>query len=273
MGERAVNFLSANVDYLLIGRFLGVAALGAYSIAYQLVVKPVFELNPILTRVAFPAFAKKQADNEALARGYVEVIRLIAFIVVPTMAAVAVLAPVFVPVVFGAQWALAIPLLQILSIVGVARALTSPVGDLILAKGRPDLSFKINGFLLVTMAVAIGIAVQFSVVTVAWTSATVNTLDYILFYYVVTRLVGMRHLHYWRALRWTFVNAAAAAVVMLAVRAALEPRLGESLGVLVGAAAAGVLTYLALAGVLERVFIKQLLRMLRPNRLAGTTSA
>jgi hypothetical protein len=83
----------------------------------------------------------------------------------------------------------------------------------------------------------------------------------------------MRHLHYWHALRWTFVNAAAAAVVMLVVRAALEPKLGESLGVLIGAAAAGVVTYLALAGVLERVFIKQLLRMLRPTRLAGTTSA
>lgn len=273
MGERSVNFLSANVDYLLIGRFLGVAALGAYSIAYQLVVKPVFELNPILTRVAFPAFAKKQADHEALARGYVEVIRLIAFVVVPTMAAVAVLAPVFVPVVFGAQWSLAIPLLQILAIVGVARALTSPVGDLILAKGRPDLSFKINGFLLVTMGIALGIAVQFDVVTVAWTSATVNVLDYVLFYFVVTRLVGMRHLHYWHALKWTFVNAAAAAVVMLAVRAALEPRLGETFGVLVAAAGAGVVTYLALAGVLERVFIRQLLRMLRPARLAGTTSA
>jgi lipopolysaccharide exporter len=273
MGERAVNFLSANVDYLLIGRFLGLGALGAYSIAYQLVVKPVFELNPILTRVAFPAFAKKRADNEALARGYVEVIRLIAFVVVPTMAAVAALAPVLVPVLFGAQWSLAIPLLQILAVVGVARSLTSPVGDLILAKGRPDLSFKINGVLLVTMGIALGIAVQYSVVTVAWTSATVNVFDYLLFYLVVTRLVGMRHSQYVHALRWTFVNSAAAAVAMLAVRAVLEPRLGESLEVLVLAAGAGVVTYLALAGVLERVFIRQMLGMLRPARLAGTTTS
>ena len=150
MGERTVNFLAANLDYLLIGRYLGVAALGAYSVAYQLVVKPVFELNPILTRVAFPAFAKKQADHEALARGYVEMIALIAFIVIPTMVAVAVLAPLFVPVVFGAQWSARDRRAPDPRHRRIARALTSPAGDLILAKGRPDITFKLNGFLLVT---------------------------------------------------------------------------------------------------------------------------
>jgi lipopolysaccharide exporter len=273
MGERSVNFLSANVDYLLIGRFLGVGALGAYSIAYQLVVKPVFELNPILTRVAFPAFAKKQDDDAALSRGYVEVIRLIAFIVVPTMAAVAALAPLVVPVLFGTQWLAAVSLLQILAIVGVARALTSPVGDLILAKGRPDLSFKINAVLLVTMAAALLAAVQFDVVAVAGTSAAVNTLDFLLFYVLVTRVVGMGHAQYWRALRWTFVNTGVAAIAMLAVRAVLEPRLGERLDVLVLAAAAGAITYLGLAGISERSFLKQLLGMLRPARIAEPTTS
>lgn len=270
MGERCVNFLAANVDYLLVGRFLGIGALGAYSIAYQLVVKPVFELNPILTRVAFPAFARKQNDNEALARGYTEVIRLIAFVVVPTMAAVAVLAPVLVPVIFGSQWHRSIALLQILAIVGVARGLTSPVGDLVLAKGRPDLAFKLNGLVLISMGVALGIAVQFSVVAVAWSSSAVNVFDFVLFYFVVTHLVGMRHGLYWGALRWVGVNTLAAGGAMLAVRALLEPSLGESAIVLVAAAATGAATYLALAGWHERPYVTSILRMLRPGRPVTT---
>jgi len=272
MGERTVNFLSANVDYLLVGRYLGVGALGAYSIAYQLVVKPVSELNPILTRVAFPAFARKQSDHDALSRGYIEVTRLLAFVVVPTMAAVAALAPLVVPVLFGKQWESSIVLLQILAIVGVTRSLTSPVGDLILAKGRPDLSFKINGFLLATMGTALFVAVHFSVVAVAWTSSIVNTIDFFLFLMLVTRLIGMSQRAYWGALRWTLVNSAAAAAAMLAVRAVLEPRLGERLDVLVLAAGAGVVTYLGLAILIERRYILQMISMLRPVRVAGSST-
>ncbi|HUK95775.1 MAG TPA: MOP flippase family protein [Gaiellaceae bacterium] len=268
MGERTANFLSANVDYLLVGRFLGVSALGSYSIAYQLVVKPVFELNPILTRVSFPAFARKQHDDEALSRGYIEVIRLIAFIVVPTMVAVAALAPVFVPVVFGSQWDSSIVLLQILSIVGVTRALTSPVGTLILAKGRADLAFKINAFLLVVMTVALFIAVHVNVVVVATASAVVNTLDFAFFLFVVTSLTGMRQTRYWSALRWTFANSAAAGVAMVGARMLLEPHFGESLLVFVAAAAAGVIAYLGLAFAYERRYILQMLSMLRPLRVA-----
>ena len=76
-------------------------------------------------------------------------------------------------------------LLQILAVVGVTRALTSPVGDLVLAMGRPDLTFKVNGLLLVMMAVALRVAVEFGIVAVAWTSATVNTLDFFFFLFVV----------------------------------------------------------------------------------------
>jgi O-antigen/teichoic acid export membrane protein len=273
MGERMVNFLSANVDYLLVGRYLGVGALGAYSIAYQLVVKPVFEFNPILTRVAYPAFAKKQNDDEALARGYVEMIRLIGFVVVPLMAAVAALAPLVVPVVFGKQWHAAIPLLQILAIVGICRSLTSPAGDLILAKGRPDINFKLNAFLLATISVAIFAAVHVSVVAVAWASSAVNVLDFFVCLVILLRLVHMRAGHYFGAFRSTVINSGAATAAMLAARALLEPRFGETAGVLLAAGAAGALTYFGCALLTERQYLKQMLSILRPVRMVGSSTA
>jgi O-antigen/teichoic acid export membrane protein len=268
MGERTANFLSANVDYLLVGRYLGVAALGAYSIAYQLVVKPVFELNPILTRVAFPAFAKKRDDHDALGRGYVEVTRLLGFVVVPTMVAVAALAPLVVPVLFGEQWHASIVLLQILAVVGITRALTSPVGDLVVAKGRPDLTFRINTLLLIVMTGALLFAVQFGIVEVAIASAVVNVLDFVLFLIVVVRLIGLRPGDYWAGLRSTTIIAAVAGAAMLGARLLLVPRLGEDFGTLVLCSAAGVATYLGLALAYQRRYILQMLGMLRPVGVA-----
>jgi O-antigen/teichoic acid export membrane protein len=272
MGERTANFLSANVDYLLVGRYLGLDALGAYSIAYQLVVKPVFELNPILTRVAFPAFSKKQEDDSALARGYVEVIRLIAFIIVPTMAAVAALAPVIVPVLFGEKWHASIVLLQILAVVGVTRGLTSPVGDLVLAKNRPDVNFRVNAVLFAIMAGALFAAVHVSLVAVAATSAAVNTLDFVLFLLVVRWLVGLGLGQYWHALRWTVVNSALAAAAMLATRLLLEPPLGVGWLLLVISSAVGVVTYLGLGLLYERRYILQMVALVRPVGVARSST-
>ena len=271
MGERMVNFLSANVDYLLVGRYLGPSALGSYSIAYQLVVKPVFEFNPILTRVSFPAFAKKQHDDEALTRGYIELSRLIAFVVIPLMAAVAALAPVIVPVVFGEKWRAAIPLLQILTIVGISRSLTSPAGDLILAKGRPDLNFKINAFLLATMATSLYLAVHLGVVAVAWTSSAVETLAFVLCLVILRRLIGLRAAQYLGAFRSTCLNSAAAVAAMLITRAALEPSVGKSLLTLLAAGAAGAGTYAGLALLNERQYVFQMLSILRPVRAARSS--
>ena len=54
MGERSIYYWAANIDYLLIGRYLGPEQLGVYTIAYNLVVMPLTKLTPVLTRVAFP---------------------------------------------------------------------------------------------------------------------------------------------------------------------------------------------------------------------------
>ena len=78
VGERSIYYWAANIDYLLIGRYLGPEQLGVYTVAYNLVVIPVSKLNPVLSKVAFPVFAKRQTDAEALRRGFGELVELVA---------------------------------------------------------------------------------------------------------------------------------------------------------------------------------------------------
>ena len=66
-------------------------------------VKPVFEAQPDPDPGRVRSLRQEADNDDALCRGYLEVIRLIGFIVVPMMAALAVVAPVFVPVVLGDQ--------------------------------------------------------------------------------------------------------------------------------------------------------------------------
>ena len=150
MGEKTVNYFNSNLDYLLIGSMLGAKALGYYTLAYNLILKPSTMINPIITRVAFPVFSKVQNDIGKLKRGYLKVLQLLSSVNFPMMAGLAVVAPLAVPVIFGEQWLPSVILIQILTIVGLLRSTCNPIGSLLLAKGRADLGFKWNVALMIT---------------------------------------------------------------------------------------------------------------------------
>jgi lipopolysaccharide exporter len=173
MGERSINYLNSNLDYLLIGSMLGASALGYYTLAYNLIIKPSTMINPVITKVAFPVFSRIQNETEKLRKGYLKVLQLLATVNFPMMVGLAVVAPVAVPVIFGEQWLPSIILIQILTIVGLLRSTGNPVGSLLLAKGRADLGFKWNLGLTVTqipglylgakLGGAVGVAIAFSI--------------------------------------------------------------------------------------------------------------
>ncbi|HET8701405.1 MAG TPA: MOP flippase family protein [Nitrococcus sp.] len=144
MASNSINFFNSRVDQLLLGILLGAQALGFYSMAWNLAIQPVNRINPILTRVAFPVFAKVQHDQPRLRRGYLLVIRLVSVINFPLLLGLAATAPVLVPIVFGNQWQASVPLVQVLALAALLRTVANPVGALLLSQGRADMEFYFN---------------------------------------------------------------------------------------------------------------------------------
>jgi lipopolysaccharide exporter len=141
LGDRTLNYLNSRLDQFLIGSLLGPQMLGYYNMAWMLVVEPVYRLNPIITSVAFPIFAIRQNDLRALRRGFLVVLKLLTTTNAPLLFGIAAIAPNGVPLVLGQQWAPAVPLVQLLSVVAIARTVNNPVGSLVLSVGRADKSF------------------------------------------------------------------------------------------------------------------------------------
>jgi len=149
MGERTINYFNTRFDQLLIGALLGPVVLGYYSFAFNLVVQPISRINPVITTVAFPLFAKIQNEEMRLKSGYLSILKILSMINFPILMALFIVSPTFVPSVFGSQWHPAITLVQILSFVALIRSTGNPVGSLLLARGRADLGFKWNVALLI----------------------------------------------------------------------------------------------------------------------------
>ena len=187
--ENIVSFISSNIDYLVIGYFLGPQQLGYYALAYQVATFAPQKIAPILTRVAFPMFAKQQADGSILRAGYLNFSQLAIVLTLPLLAGVLITAPLLVQVVFGVAWEQSIPILQLLTIVGVGKMVIVPVVPLLLAKGRADLAFASGlvftlvtfiAFLLIVEMGLQAVAASFAVVSCCYAACMIGLVRWII---------------------------------------------------------------------------------------------
>jgi len=215
VGSRFLVYLYSNMDYMIIGRFLGVDALGFYTLAWNLMNLPTAKINPVITRVAFPTFAIIQHDDERVRRGYLKIIRYVSAYSFPVMAGLFIVAPLFIPVVYGAKWQQAVPVLQVLCLVGALRSIANPFGSLLLAKGRADLQFYWMVFASIVLIFACLISVKWGIVGVAYGVLTISFLVlWPVDFYMRWYLIRMKVKEYFSSLK---VSATASAIMMASV--------------------------------------------------------
>ncbi|MDJ0367190.1 lipopolysaccharide biosynthesis protein [Hymenobacter sp. H14-R3] len=136
-----LEFISGSLDTLLIGRLLGPVALGLYNRAYLLLYLPMYFLTHSIAKVAFPAFSRVQENVPQLRGMYLRSTTLVATLVLPLCAGVAVAAPEMVRVLLGAKWAASVPVLQALC-VAVPLSMTAMFAGIV-ADARANLHRKV----------------------------------------------------------------------------------------------------------------------------------
>jgi len=198
MGQRVMDTILFNIDYIMVGHFLGPKPLGAYFLAWQLMIAPMSKLTPVLTRVAFPVFARKQTDDSALRRGYVELSKMVATLTFPIIVLVGATAPVLVPVVFGPKWNAAIPLVEIFVILGLFWSLTILFWPMALAKGRADIGFRLSLAIAAVSTITFWFAAQSGLVVMAWAEAVVAALSFLVALTVIRKLIDLEFFSYLR---------------------------------------------------------------------------
>jgi O-antigen/teichoic acid export membrane protein len=263
LGDRIANYTWSNLDYLLIGRFLGAEALGYYRLAYETALRPLSLVNPIFNSVAYPLFARKQNDLEAMRRGYLDMISFIAFLVLPLMAGLAVTAYPVVEIVFGKQWLPAVPVLQILCLLSALRCLQNPIGALVIARGMPQAGFQFNAGLLVLNLIFFPLALLYNLEVLAWTAVFTTAASMALLWKpVYTRTIELPASDW---LRRVSMPAIVSTLMGGAVWTLYQwlPELwpsGLNLGLAVGA---GALLYSGLYWRFDPEFVGKFLRMVR----------
>jgi len=156
-----------NVDYLLVGRILGAAALGFYTMSYRIPELLIRSLNYVVGNVSLPALAMTQSDRPKMQKFYFGYLRFLSMFVFPVGVGLAFTAPVFIPLFLSEKWGPAIIPTALISIALCVTALGYVPGVLYKAISRPDI---LNKLAIIKMPIAVLIlwyATRWNIVGVA----------------------------------------------------------------------------------------------------------
>jgi O-antigen/teichoic acid export membrane protein len=154
IGIELLNVIAANVDKLIIGLFFGVGPLGLYYVA-QRVLNIITELiTTVIGKLALTTFSRLQDDRARFSRGFLQLTFASSAVAIPVFGIVAILGYEILPVLFGAKWEGAVPLMQILAISAAFTSLVYFDKNALLASGNPGRAFRLA---LVENVVGIGL--------------------------------------------------------------------------------------------------------------------
>jgi PST family polysaccharide transporter len=130
---------SNNIDYLFVGRILGSAALGYYSMAFRIPELIIVSLNNVVGNVSFPSLAKTQSDYQGMRAFYFSYIRFLSIFVFPVGIGLSLTAPFFIPLLFSNKWGSAIIPTALISSAMAIMAIGYVPGILYKAINRPEI--------------------------------------------------------------------------------------------------------------------------------------
>jgi PST family polysaccharide transporter len=169
IGATLADYISRNIDNMIVGGVLGATMLGYYAMAYQMIRIPDMLISGpfyyyIFTALSRAAHAGDRAEIQNLAKAG---LRLGSAALAPLFCGLALTSDLAVGVVLGPKWVGAIGVLRWLSAAGFGFCLCSIMAAMLTGLGRAGLQLRLALMLSLATIVTVGGAVRFGLVPVA----------------------------------------------------------------------------------------------------------
>jgi PST family polysaccharide transporter len=157
-----MNYFSRHLDNLLIGKYLGNAALGYYDKSYRLMLYPVRNLTHVITPILHPILSDYQNDQHKIFQQYMKVVKILSVLGAFITPFCYFAAEELILIFFGPQWGAAVPSFRLLALSIWAQMITSSSGSIFQSIGQTKLLFlsgSINSILniaLITVGLLLG---------------------------------------------------------------------------------------------------------------------
>ncbi|APD93796.1 hypothetical protein BM523_07180 [Alteromonas mediterranea] len=165
-GSQALNIVRRQLDVIILAVTLPSSELGIYHVIKQLASRPAQALQPIIGKVALPAFAEVKEDEVRFARVYKDFFILQLFVLAIIYIPVIVASDLVTELFFGSDFVQHSWVLSILAVFWFVRVASSNlVGPLVQATGYTKRNFLWNVILLLPNTLVIYASSQYGVVS------------------------------------------------------------------------------------------------------------
>ena len=254
-------FVQNQADVFIAGRRFDAHMLGLYSEGLFLTQILVNKFVPSLNEVAFPAYARMQADRSAIAWSFAKALSIIMLVSLPCYVGLSLVAEPLVLTVMGPKWADAIPLVQLLAFAMpfvTLHVLYPPATN---ALGQPRIGAYSSAAGAVLLPIGFAIGVPYGAQGLAWAWVAVMPLLVLLSSSLSLPVIGLS----WTRLGEAVLPPLGAALGM----GAIVYGVGRMLPAMVPALRlatlipVGVIAYAGFVALLARPIALQTLAMLR----------
>ena len=263
MGTQVLDYCAAKADIFLIGRFFGMEILGVYNLGKELVIRVISVINPMITTVATPAFAKIQ-DNVPLMRStYCKILNILATVNFPIFALFFVFAEPLTFFLYGEKMMEVAFFLRLFAVWGLFQSVGNPAGILMVSLGRTDLGFRWTVVRIVCTLVATFVACHFTIQVMTFTQVALAAIFF--FAYWRMMIYAMIQLPLKEYVGSTLFPLAAAVIASLPSVAVML--FSQNYYVQIGNAVLFGIVYVALFLLFKKDFVKEIWSMVFPNKI------
>lgn len=189
LGVELLNNLRGNLDYLIVGRFLSIEALGIYYFAFNAGLGISMGIITSIKSALLPHLCDARDNMAHFKQRYYSSLKTITAIIVPMVILQSSLAPIYVPIVFGEKWIPAIPVLILVCLSAIPRPFADSASQLLIAVDKPQIDLIWNVFFTVLFSIGLLIGVRWQSVGVAATVLIIHAVCLPLFSLWATKYV------------------------------------------------------------------------------------
>jgi O-antigen/teichoic acid export membrane protein len=185
-----------NVDYYLIGRLLGVGAVGVYRVAFDLAMTPTMAVLGVISRSAVPVFARLNDRVTAVRDAFLWTLGSLGQLLAPVTVALLFLADELLLSIDDGKWIDAAPMVRWLAIAALLRSHAQVFPQIFHALRRPALAMLDSAVTAVIVSSLIGCLLvvygsEHGAVVAAWGWALAYPLELAMLFVLVRALLEM----------------------------------------------------------------------------------
>ena len=174
--EAFLAFCARRLDLLILAVFWSAHEVGFYFLANRLLFSAGMLTYYSISHLGLPFLARLVSDEEAYREAIYRTMRLVSLVCLPSLIGLALVAPLFVPLLFGDVWSRSIAPFQALAAFSIFYAFVLMGGQVLISAGHARDAMVLSAIAMVVFLIAVSVAAPFGIVWAAISGGLANML-------------------------------------------------------------------------------------------------